>query len=177
MVKSYFYFLLVILVLIVINGVCLTFRYLCALTFSHEYRPHVFFCTLKFCTKSIMRIVIHFSIVSGNIDFDKYSINLKKKNFSAFQSPYCESDSLIVSRVGDANFADGVRHCGPRSFTAVSRTNRMSVKFTAKRWTKSGRFMCSMGAKRMDFRIPEPLKNSQFCECGDENQVRRDEYL
>lgn len=76
-----------------------------------------------------------------------------------------------MSRVGDVNFTDGVKHCGPRSFTAISRTNRMNIKFVAKGQSRSGRFMCSVGAKRVDFWIPETVTNPQFCECGEQDQV------
>ncbi|XP_022164940.1 venom serine protease-like [Myzus persicae] len=90
--------------------------------------------------------------------------------FDLPESSFCKSDALIVSRVGDTNFTDGVRHCGPRSFTAISRTNRMYIKFVAKRQSRSGRFMCSVGAKRVDFWIPETVTNPQFCECGEQDQ-------
>ncbi|CAI6351102.1 unnamed protein product [Macrosiphum euphorbiae] len=90
--------------------------------------------------------------------------------FDLPESSFCESDALIVSRVGDTNFTDGVRHCGPRSFTAISRTNKMNIKFVAKRQSRSGRFMCSVGAKRVDFWIPETVTNPQFCECGEQDQ-------
>uniref|UniRef100_A0A2S2P4X6 Venom serine protease 34 n=1 Tax=Schizaphis graminum TaxID=13262 RepID=A0A2S2P4X6_SCHGA len=90
--------------------------------------------------------------------------------FDLPESSFCKSDALIVSRVGDANFTDGVRHCGPRSFTAVSRTNKMYIKFVAKRHSRSGRFMCSVGAKRVDFWIPEAVTNPQFCECGEQDK-------
>lgn len=76
-----------------------------------------------------------------------------------------------MSRVGDTNFMDGVKHCGPRSFTTISRTNKMNIKFVRKRNSKGGRFMCSVGAKQMNFRIPETIKNSQFCECGEQDKV------
>lgn len=90
-----------------------------------------------------------------------------------FQSSFCQSDALVVSRVGDVNFSDGVKHCGSRPFTAVSRTNKMNIKFSAKRRSKGGRFTCSIGAKRMDPRTAETAaKSPQFCECGDQNKVR-----
>lgn len=89
-----------------------------------------------------------------------------------FQSSFCESDALVVSRVGDSNFTDGVRHCGPRSFTAVSRTNKMNIMFVAKLHSRGGRFMCSVGAKRVDFWMPDIVKNSQYCECGNQNKVK-----
>ncbi|XP_025411134.1 venom serine protease-like [Sipha flava] len=90
--------------------------------------------------------------------------------FDLPESSFCNSDALIVSRVGDENFADGVRHCGPKSFTAISRTNKMNIMFVAKRQSNGGSFMCSLGAKRMDYRIPETSKSSQFCECGEHYQ-------
>ncbi|XP_050053178.1 venom serine protease-like [Aphis gossypii] len=90
--------------------------------------------------------------------------------FDLPESSFCESDALIVSRVGDANFTDGVRHCGPTSFTAISRTNKMYIKFVAKHHSKSGRFVCSLGAKHIDFWIPETVMNPQSCECGEQNQ-------
>lgn len=76
-----------------------------------------------------------------------------------------------MSRVGDTDFMDGVRHCGPRSFTTVSRTNKMNVKFVSRLQSKGGRFMCSVGAKHIDYWIPEAVQNSRFCECGKQHQV------
>ncbi|XP_025204262.1 venom serine protease 34-like [Melanaphis sacchari] len=90
--------------------------------------------------------------------------------FDLPESQLCESDALIVSRTGNANFTDGIRYCGSNSYTIISLTNSMYVKFVAKRHTIGGRFSCLMGVSLAEFRSSEIVTNSNFCECGVQHQ-------
>lgn len=37
--------------------------------------------------------------------------------------------------------------------------------------------MCSVGAKRVDFWMPDIVKNSQYCECGNQNKVKNESVV
>ncbi|XP_050543038.1 venom serine protease-like isoform X2 [Daktulosphaira vitifoliae] len=88
-------------------------------------------------------------------------------------SPFCDTDVMILSRTGDESFVDGVRRCGPKSFTVVSRSNKISILFRSKFNSKGGKFVCSLAArisKHTKQIQKEVAINSSACDCGKRNK-------
>lgn len=87
-----------------------------------------------------------------------FKISLNCFEFQLPSSSWCSLDNLSISQTGRVDLGDAKRFCGWSPFQVESTSYRMTIALNVGRFSKGGRFRCSIRA----------LKNN--CNCGVRNR-------